>query len=179
MIVTTEKLEIIDINNPNIISDFEMALKHLLHVPDERVKPKIIQEIISYYKFKHKTPGYRFNIYVAKNDAMPLGCVVSQIDPEYRTYSRKATTFAWLLCEEFEVCKVLMERVENFARIHKVKKIRGPINYPKMVGGIGIQTEGFKAPIINGLNFNHPSSKILEYLNEIDYESESKYSCVH
>ena len=56
-----------------------------------------------------------------KNDTIPVGCVICQIDPEYRTYSRKATTFAWLLCDEFEVCQALMERCEQFARIHRVK----------------------------------------------------------
>jgi hypothetical protein len=71
-----------------------------------------------------------------------------------------------------------MNCVENFAIHNKIKKIRGPINYPKLVGGIGIQTAGFNAPIMNGINFNPPDSKLLTYLNELGYESESKYSCV-
>jgi hypothetical protein len=177
MIITTNDIEfIIEVNPPSTF--IQKALEYLLQVPDERVKPKIIEEIINHYTIKLNTPNYRVAIFIAYRHDIPIGMVATQIDPEYRTYSRKATTFSWLLCEDFETCKALMKCVENFAKENKLKKIRGPINYPKIVGGIGIQTEGFDAPIMNGINFNHPNSQILSYLNELGYESESKYNCV-
>lgn len=177
MITVTEKSEIqIEINPPLYV--FEEVLKILLYVPDERVKTHIIAEIVNHYRKKLNTPDYCVALIFAYMGDQPVGMVATQIDPEYRTYSRKATTFSWLLCEDFSICKALMERVEFFAREHKVKKIRGPINYPKIVGGIGIQTKGFNTPIMNGINFNHPNSKTLNYLNRLGYESESKYSCV-
>ena len=142
------------------------ALEILLYVPDERVKPKIIEEIVNYYSEKLNTPDHRVAIFIASQRDIPIGMVMTQIDPEYRTYSRKATTFSWLLCEDYATCKALMGQVERFARENKLKKIRGPINYPKIVGGIGIQTAGFDVAIMNGINFNHPGSKILTYLNK-------------
>jgi hypothetical protein len=166
----------IEVNPP--FTFLQNALEILLYVPDERVKPKIIEEIVNYYFVKLNAPGYRVAIFIAYQSDIPKGMVITQIDPEYRTYSRKATIFSWLLCEDFETCKVLMECVENFAKENKLKKIRGPINYPKIVGGIGIQTAGFDVAIMNGINFNHPNSMILTYLNELGYEPESKYSCV-
>jgi hypothetical protein len=166
----------IEVNPPSTF--IQEALENLLQVPDERVKPKIIKEIVNHYTIKLNTPDYRVAIFIAYQQDVPIGIVATQIDPEYRTYSRKATTFSWLLCEDFETCKLLMQCVENFAIENKLKKIRGPINYPKIVGGIGIQTEGFNVPIMNGINFNRPESKLLTYLNELGYESESKYSCV-
>jgi hypothetical protein len=175
--ITTSNFEFtIEVNPPSTF--MQEALENLLQVPDERVKPKIIEEIIKHYTIKLNTPDYRVAIFIAYQQDIPIGMVAAQNDPEYRTYSRKATTFSWLLCENFETCKALMEQVEGFARENKLKKIRGPINYPKIVGGIGIQTEGFEVPIMNGINFNHPESKILTFLNELGYESESKYSCV-
>ena len=154
------------------------ALEHLLQVPIEILKPKIIEEIVNHYIIKLDSPDYRVAIFIAYWHNIPIGMVATQIDPEYRTYSRKATTFSWLFSKDFETCKALMECVENFARENKNKKIRGPINYPKIVGGIGIQTEGFDAPLMNGINFNPQDSKILHYLNNLGYQSESKYNCV-
>jgi hypothetical protein len=163
--------------NPSI-SSLEEALEYLLYVPDEAVKNNIIREVISHYSKRLEASGYHVALFIAYSGEIPNGMVAVQIDPEYRTYGRRATTFSWLICEDFETCKVLMHCVENFARENKLKKIRGPINYPKIVGGIGIQTSGFDVPIMNGINFNHPKSMILTYLNELGYLSESKYSCV-
>ena len=39
------------------------ALEILLYVPDERVKPKIIEEIVNYYSEKLNTPDHRVFIY--------------------------------------------------------------------------------------------------------------------
>jgi len=163
--------------NPSV-SALQEALDCLLLVPDERVKPVIIQEIMRYYQAKKNAPNYPLALYIAYKENSPVGMVIAQMDPEYRTYSRKATTFGWLLCEDFNTCKELMNCVEEFARNNKQKKIRGPINYPKIIGGIGIQTEGFEVPILNGVNFNASDSRVLNYLNSLGYESESKYSCV-
>jgi hypothetical protein len=177
MTITTNNFEFTTKVNPP--STFmKRALENLLQVPNEQVKLKIIEEIVSHYTIKLNTPDYRVAIFNIYQQETPIGMIATQIDPEYRTYSRKATTFSWLLCEDFETCKALMQCVENFARENKLKKIRGPINYPKIVGGIGFQITGFDAPIMNGINFNHPNSKILTYLNELGYEPESKYSCV-
>jgi hypothetical protein len=44
--------------------------------------------------------------------------------------------------------------------------------------GIGFQTEGFEAPMMSGVAFGDPESKILEYLQELGYKKDSKYMCL-
>jgi hypothetical protein len=179
MIILAQNIDILEINTYQLISLAQQALETLLYVPNERLKPRIIQEILDYYEEKFDSPEHSASMYIVLKEQVPSGFVICQIDPDYRTYSRRATTFGWLLAGDLETCAVLMERCELFAKEHNLRKLRGPINYPKLVGGIGIQTEGFDAPLLNGVNFNHPKSRILEYLNKLGYESESKYSCVH
>lgn len=58
--------------------------------------------------------------------------------------------------------------VEDYAYYFKIKekrskkkrrKLRGPINYPKFIGGIGFQTEGFEAPMMSGVAFGDLGQK--------------------
>jgi len=177
--ILVQDIDVLEIDNFQLISLARQALELLLYVPDERLKPRIIQDIMDYYGKKFQSPEHQVSMFITVKENIPTGFVICQIDPDYRTYSRKATTFGWLLANDFDTCALLMEQCELFAKEHKLRKLRGPINYPKLVGGIGIQTEGFDAPLMNGVNFNHPESRVLEFLNELGYESESKYSCVH
>jgi len=179
MIILAQNIGVLEINTFQLFSLAHQALELLLYVPDERLKPRIIQEILDYYEEKFDSPENSASMFIVLKEHIPTGFVICQIDPDYRSYSRKATTFGWLLADDLETCAVLMEQCEMFAKEHKLRRLRGPINYPKLVGGIGIQTEGFDTPMLNGVNFNHPESRILEFLNELGYESESKYSCVH
>ena len=179
MIILVQDIDVLEINSFQLLSLARQALELLLYVPDESLKPRIIQEILDYYEEKFQSPEHSVSMFIALNENVPAGFVICQTDPDYRTYSRRATTFGWLLADDLDTCAALMERCELFAKEHKLRKLRGPINYPKLVGGIGVQTEGFDAPLLNGVNFNHPESRILEFLKELGYESESKYSCVH
>ena len=60
-----------------------------------------------------------------------------------------------------------------------LKKIRGPINFPKGLGGMGFQTEGFKEQMLYGVAFNNPHSKPTQYLEKLGYKRESEYICMH
>ncbi len=117
-------------------------------------------------------------LFVASQNNRPTGFVSCQIDEEYRSYGMPCPTFGWLSAPNLETCRALMNECENFVRENKMKKLRGPINYPKCIGGIGIQTEGFEAPMMSGIAFGDPESNILEYLQELGYKKDSKYSCV-
>jgi hypothetical protein len=61
---------------------------------------------------------------------------------------------------------------------NKVRKLRGNINFPKNLGGIGIQFQGFNQEMLYGVAFNHRDSQILEYLDALGYQRESEYTCV-
>ena len=173
----TEKLssEVIEVRN---LSQIKSALLETLFVPDERLKPKIVSEIVSYFESKFSNPENKVKFFVASQNKRITGFVSCQIDDEYKSYGMPCPTFGWLSATDLETCRALMAECEKFVRENKKKKLRGPINYPKYIGGIGIQTEGFEAPMMSGIAFGDPKSKVLEYLQELGYKKDSKYSCL-
>lgn len=169
----------ISIYNTENIRKIRYAFKKLLYVPEEELKPKIISELISYLQEKLDDELYSLKIFIAKKNRIITGIVVCQIDLDYRSYGRKCGTFGWLYTLNFESCKRLIEECERFLYSHKIKKIRGPINYPKLIGGIGFQIKGFENRMMSGVNYHHPNMRELQFLEQLEYERESKYSCVH
>ena len=167
--------EVIEVRNS---SQIESALLELLSVPDERLKPKIVSEIVSYFDGKFSNPESKTKFFVASQNNKITGFISCQIDGEYKSYGRPCPTFGWLHARDLETCRELMAECERFVRENKKKKLRGPINYPKSIGGIGFQTEGFKAPMMSGVAFGSPESKVLGYLQELGYKKDSKYSCL-
>ena len=170
------KSEVIDMKNP---SQIRSALIDMLSVPDERLKPKIVSEIVSYFDGKFSNPESKTKFFAARQDSKITGFVSCQIDDEYKSYGMPCPTFGWLTAQNLETCEALMAECEKFVRENKKRKLRGPINYPKSIGGIGFQTEGFEAPMMSGVAFGDPNSKVLEYLQELGYKKDSKYSCLY
>lgn len=107
-----------------------------------------------------------------------MGFVISQIHPTYTSYGRKCGTFGWLSVSDFEVCKKLMRECEIFIRENTVRKIRGNINFPKGLGGIGIQVSGFEQQMMYGVAFNNPRIDLISYLKKLGYAIESEYTCM-
>ncbi len=180
MELTTEKLvtqsvEVLEISDPLQI---EVVLAELLYVPDQTLKPKIISEIVSFYKHKFKSPDDEIRMFVAVKNGTRKGFAFCQIDQDYRTKGMRCPTFGWLHAKNFEACKSLMRECEKFVRANKFRKLRGPINYPKKIGGLGIQTEGFACPMMSGVAYNDPGTNELAYLQELGYKIDAKYSCV-
>lgn len=171
-----QTINIYDTNAPQKI---QYALEKLLYVPEEDLKPRIIHKLMVYLKEKLKDKSYPLKVFIAKEGRIISGIVVSQIDPEYRSYGRKCGTFGWLYALTFKSCAALMNACEEFMRAHKIRKLRGPINYPKLIGGIGFQTKGFTHRMMSGVNFHHPKMREFRFLQDIGYHIESKYSCVH
>jgi len=167
--------EVIDTRNS---SHIRSALLELLSVPDERLKPKIASEIVNYFESKFSNPENKIKFFMASQNKRITGFVSCQIDDEYRSYGMKCPTFGWLRAQDLETCRALMGECEKFVRENKKKKLRGPISYPKSIGGIGFQTEGFEAPMMSGVAFGDPESKVLEYLQQLGYKKDSKYSCL-
>jgi len=159
-------------------SEIQLVLTELLYVPNERLKLVVVLELIDYFTEKFSKPDYKIKFFYTKENGNISGFVVCQIDKDYKSYGMKCPTFGWLHAKDFRSCELLMSECEKFVRENKLRKIRGPINFPKIIGGIGYQIEGFEAPMLNGVAFNEPNSKVLEYLEELGYKKESKYSCL-
>ena len=180
MELTTQKelyqgVEVVEVNDS---AQIEEILTELLYVPNKALKPRIVSEIVAFYEHKSVSPEDEIVMFVAFRNGNKVGFVFCQIDQDFRSYSMRCPTFGWLHAQNFEACKSLMGECEKFVRANKFKKLRGPINYPKKVGGLGFQTEGFSAPMMSGVAFNDPGSNVLAYLEALGYKQDSKYSCV-
>ncbi|MFW9825766.1 MAG: hypothetical protein ACFFE4_22685 [Candidatus Thorarchaeota archaeon] len=175
----TQILYKLQVEESTDLEEIAYALEKLLYVPDEDLKPYIVTQLINYYQMKLRDPGYKIKIFIAYGQSEPVGFVSAQIHPTYTSYSRKCGTFGWLLAEEYEVCSELIHGCERFVRENRVRKIRGNINFPKHLGGIGFQIAGYEAPMMCGIAFNHPQSKMRQYLEVLGYENNAEYSCVH
>jgi len=160
------------------ISEIQFVLTELLYVPDERLKLVIVLELVDYLTEKFSKPDYKIRFFYATQDGILTGFVICQIDGDYKSYGMSCPTFGWLCVRDLETCRTLMSACEKFVRENKKKKLRGPINYPKFIGGIGFQTEGFKSPMMSGVAFGDSESKALEYLQQLGYKKDSKYLCL-
>jgi len=173
-------------NNRNILiigtkdeSDILKALENTLNVPDIRLKSRIIHEIARYHEERFAEDDYKIKAFIAYNETdNPIGFVSCQIHPEYKSYGRPVSTFGWLCASDFGTCKALMDKCEEFTRDNKFRKLRGPINFPKRFGGIGIQVEGFEEQMMYGVAFGDPNSRTFEYLTRLGYQKESEYTCM-
>ncbi len=156
------------------------ALESLLYVPDVRLKPKIITTILNRLKEKFADSNSNISVYISGNKSNTSelsGFVIVEIDPLFKSYGKPCATFGWLCANSFEACELLMTSCEDFARENGHKKIRGPINFPKGLGGMGVQVEGFDEKMLYGIAFNR--REIAEYLDMLGYKRDAKYICVH
>lgn len=64
--------EVIDVKNS---SQIRSALLELLTVPDERLKPKIVSEIVSYFESKFSNPENKIKFFVASQNKRITGFV--------------------------------------------------------------------------------------------------------
>ncbi|MFX0126468.1 MAG: hypothetical protein ACFFAE_22820 [Candidatus Hodarchaeota archaeon] len=178
-----EKIEKFDsdsiiINETIDIQEIEEALASTLQLQDMRLKPNIIVHHIEYLKSKFNIPEYKIKVFIAYSKGEPCGYVVSDLNPEYKSYGRKCGTFGWLNAINFEVCKKLLRECERFVKENKLRKIRGPINFPKNQMGFGLQTEGFQEQILYGVANTNSNVMLSQYLYNLGYEAESEYTCM-
>lgn len=160
------------------ISEIQFVLTELLYVPDERLKLVVVLELADYLTDKFSKPDYKIKFFYTTQNGILTGFVICQIDGEYKSYGMSCPTFGWLHSKNFLSCKKLMKKCENFVQKNNFRKLRGPVNYPKTIGGIGWQTEGFASPMMSGVAYNDPGSNVLVYLKELGYKIDTKYSCV-
>ena len=172
------KVKELTVSSTRDISEIQFILTELLYVPDQRLKLVVLLELTDYLTEKFTKLDYKISFFYTTQNGILTGFVICQIDGEYKSYGMPCPTFGWLHAKNFLSCKKLMNECENFVRSDNFRKLRGPINYPKIIGGIGWQTEGFASPMMSGVAYNDPGSNILAYLKELGYNSDTKYSCV-
>ncbi|MCJ7651534.1 MAG: hypothetical protein MUP85_23245, partial [Candidatus Lokiarchaeota archaeon] len=83
MIILVQDIDVLEINSFQLLSLARQALELLLYVPDESLKPRIIQEILDYYEEKFQSPEHSVSMFIALKENIPTGFVICQIDPDY------------------------------------------------------------------------------------------------
>ncbi|KKM90965.1 hypothetical protein LCGC14_1233300 [marine sediment metagenome] len=161
------------------IREIREVLNEVLYVPDIKIRDNIIYELCSYIQSKFADPKYKLKVFVSYQGIDVLGFVIVQLDPNYTSYSRKCGTFGWLYAQDLETCKKLIKQCELFMKENRVRKLRGPINFPKNIGGIGFQARGFEEQMLYGVSSFNKSTEILSFLEELGYKKESEYTCVY
>jgi len=161
------------------LEEIKEALEHKLYVPDVRVKETVIDELLLYLKPKLSDSEYKIKPIISYADGTISGIIICQIDPDYTSYSRKCGTFGWLYADSIDICRKMIKECELYVKENKIRRLRGPINFPKSLGGIGIQTMGFQEQMLYGVAFTDPHSQNLEYLQSLGYIKESEYTCVY
>jgi hypothetical protein len=172
------KAESIKVSSTTEKKELSNCLRRVLYVPNEMFKERIISILIDYISERSKDNRFFIKPLIAYRNNKPVGFVNCMVHPDYRTYNRRALTFGWLTYDSLEICQALMERVESIARTYKYRRIRGNINFPKGLGGIGFQTSGFEQPPLYGVAFNSPKVEYLSDLDKFGYKYESEYSCL-
>lgn len=179
--VTRRKVDLFEENHiikSNSIGEIKNALEQSLYVPDLQLKSKIIEELLKYLELKFEQSNYPITSFITTNNSEINGFIICQVDPHYSSYGRKCGTFGWLYAQSLEICALLMKNCAHFVRDHKTRKLRGPINFPKSLGGLGYQITGFEEPMLYGVAYNDPKSRTNNYLIRLGFYKESEYSCV-
>ncbi len=177
MQITREETSI-EVKKSKDLKEIEKVFEELLYVPDIRLKPKIMETLLKYLDKEFLDKAHKIKFFIAHNNLELSGFVISQIHPTYTSYGRKCGTFGWLNVKNFEACELLLKKCEIFTRKHGIRKIRGNINFPKGLGGIGIQASGFEEQMMYGVAFNNPETDLIGHLEKLGYEKESEYWCM-
>ena len=181
MVQVVEKIDIdhVKIKESYNLCEIKEALECLLFVPDILVKSKVISELLRYIESGFSDPNYIIIPFIAYYNSEMVGFVVAHIDPYYTSYSRKIGTFGWLHADTLDVCRELMRECRRVLKENRIRKIRGNINFPKNLGGFGIQFKGFEEQILYGVAYSDPNSQTIDYLDSLGFQRESEYSCVY
>ena len=180
MIQAVEKIDFekIKVREIHTLPEIKEVLKQKLYVPDVQVKDKVIDELLLYLRPKLSDLKYKIKPLVCYYGEEICGFVICQIDPDYTSYSRKCGTFGWFCADNLTVCKKLIRECEVYTKENKIRRLRGPINFPKSLGGFGLQFMGFQEQMLYGVAYSNPLSQNLQYLQSLGYKKESEYTCV-
>ena len=123
------------------INEIDEALCQLLYVPNEILKPKIIEELKKYYIRKFAEDDYKIKVFIAYDqNKEPCGFVSCEINPNYRSRNRKCASFGWLHANSFYICKGLITECENYVKENNIRLLRGNINFPKTASFLRLTT---------------------------------------
>ncbi|MFW9940158.1 MAG: hypothetical protein ACFFFT_03905 [Candidatus Thorarchaeota archaeon] len=181
MVQTIQQIQkkYLEVNDTRDLIEIQKAVSNLIPLQDTHIKENIINDLCNYLKSKFVVPEYKIKVFIAYIEGVPCGFVISDLNPEYKSYGRKCGTFGWLKAESKEICEILLKNCELFVKENRLRKIRGPINFPKNKMGFGLQISGHDEQWLYGVAPSNGNSGLYDFLIKCNYEPESEYTCMH
>ncbi|MFW9969875.1 MAG: hypothetical protein ACFFDF_06715 [Candidatus Odinarchaeota archaeon] len=178
-----QKIEIFDNRSINVresidLKEIKEALEANFSISDNILKPNMVEHHIKYLDSKFRKSENNIRVFIAYSGEEPRGYVVSDLNPEYKSYGRKCGTFGWLYGKDSKIIKELLIHCEEFVKENKLRRIRGPINFPKNETGFGLQINGFEHDPLYGVALRNPNVGLYECLLNLRYEAEAEYTCL-
>jgi hypothetical protein len=140
--------------------------------------------LIKYFtKVVNSGAGSLFGI--LDSNGLCRGRVSCEIHSGYTTRRRPCATFGWLDGNDEIVIQELLDYVSNWAAQQQVKYrgktqrnslLRGPISFPKGIGGLGCQIEGFDLPRMHSVATNRP--ELARWIEHAGFKPDAQYACV-
>jgi GNAT superfamily N-acetyltransferase len=121
---------------------------------------------------RKENDGFVFMMVDPFQNNKPLGSIYCELKPKHMSKGKQIPIFGWLHADNREIATELLNHVENFAREHGHKEIRGPLNMPKMFGW-GAQVEYFDCPMYWETPHNKP--EIPKWIESCGYEPDTEY----
>ncbi len=145
---------------------------------------KIKPDLATY--LKDTVTNNRGAIYAAFNSSGELvGRIAVEKHIGYLSRGKPCVTFGWLEGDSPEVVKMLLDQIFQWV-IHeesnaqntdqRIKLIRGPISFPKNLGGFGCQIEGFNLPRMHCVSTNRP--ELAGWIQSAGFKPDTNYACV-
>jgi GNAT superfamily N-acetyltransferase len=126
--------------------------------------------------------GQLFGVFSAEGDLMGRGMV--EIHPGYVSRGFPCATFGWLDGHSPEVIRQLLDAATEWAsrqqvvrngRLRRNALLRGPISFPKEIGGVGCQVDGFDQPRMFVISTNRP--QLAEWVAQAGFTPDAYYAC--
>ena len=126
MVQTIQKIQkkYVEISDTRDLIEIQKAMRELISLEDTHVKENIIKNLIDYLKSKFAFPEYKIKVFIAYSEGKPSGFVISDLNPEYKSYGRKCGTFGRLKAKSHDICAILLKHCDYHTRRHQAKNQR-------------------------------------------------------
>ncbi|OLS12090.1 MAG: hypothetical protein RBG13Loki_4288, partial [Promethearchaeota archaeon CR_4] len=113
------------------------------------------------------------------------GRIAVEFNPGYVSRGHPCATFGWLDGFDSQVVKELLHLAIEWSisnnnieggKVRHSFLLRGPISFPKGLGGVGCQVEGFKKPRMYGVSTNRPL--LSDWITSASFLPDATYACV-
>ncbi len=127
--------------------------------------------------------GRLFAAYDSNGDC--TGRVEVEINPRFSTRGKPCATFGWLDATDAGTVNLLLGHASDWASKQEViiggtrrrnALLRGPVSFPKGLGGLGCQVEGFQMPRMYGVPASRP--EMAAWIEAAGFKQDASYACV-